>query len=74
MNAYLISTADRPGLAARLFEARVNEATPPVPEHSAYLAKYGAWITEFLTSAEEMATIYSVPIWVRPTRGRAFGA
>ena len=55
-------------------EARVDEATPPVPEHRAYLAKYGDWITEYLTSAEEMATIYNVPIRVRPTRGLAFGA
>ena len=55
-------------------EARVDEATPPVPEHRAYLSKYGDWIAEYLTSAEEMATIYNVPIRVRPTRGRAFGA
>jgi PPOX class probable F420-dependent enzyme len=54
--------------------ARVDEATPPVPEHRAYLAKYGDWITEYLTSAEEMATIYNIPIRVRPTRGLAFGA
>jgi PPOX class probable F420-dependent enzyme len=53
-------------------EARVDDTTPPVPEHRAYLAKYGDRITEFLTSAEEMATIYNVPIRVRPTRGRAF--
>ena len=55
-------------------EARVDEATPSVPEHRSYLAKYGDWIAEYLTSAEEMATIYNVPIRVRPTRGRAFGA
>ena len=55
-------------------EARIDEATPPVTENAAYLAKYGAWITEFLTSAEEMHTIYNVPVWIRPTRGRAFGA
>jgi PPOX class probable F420-dependent enzyme len=54
-------------------EARIDDATPPVPEHPAYLAKYGAWISEYLSSAEEMATIYSVPIRIRPTRGRAFG-
>ena len=55
-------------------EARVDEATPAVLEHGAYLAKYGEWITQFLTSAEEMATIYNVPLRIRPTRGRAFGA
>ncbi len=55
-------------------EARVDHATPPVPQHAAYLAKYGAWIVESLNSAEEMATIYNVPIRIRPTRGRAFGA
>jgi PPOX class probable F420-dependent enzyme len=55
-------------------EARIDDATPGVPENPAYLAKYGAWIEEFLTSAEEMASVYNVPIRVRPTRGRAFGA
>jgi PPOX class probable F420-dependent enzyme len=53
-------------------EARVDDATPPVTEHPAYLAKYGDWIVEQLTSAEEMATIYNVPVRIRPTRGRAF--
>lgn len=53
-------------------EARIDAATPPVTEHAAYLAKYGAWITEYLTSAEEMATVYNVPLRIRPTRGRAF--
>ena len=45
-----------------------------VTDNAAYLAKYGAWIDEYLTSAEEMATIYNVPLRIRPTRGRAFGA
>ena len=53
-------------------EARVDDATPPVPSHRAYLAKYGDRITRAFTSAEEMATIYNVPIRIRPTRGRAF--
>ena len=53
-------------------EARVDATTPPVPQHRAYLAKYGDSIVDTLTSAEEMATIYNVPIRVRPTRGRAF--
>ena len=55
-------------------EARIDDATPPVTDHAGYLAKYGQWITEYLTSAEEMATVYNVPIRIRPTRGRAFGA
>lgn len=55
-------------------EARVDETAPPVPGNAAYLAKYGAWIEEYLSSAEEMATVYNVPIRIRPTRGRAFGA
>ncbi len=55
-------------------EARVDDSTPQVPDHAAYLVKYGAWITDYLTSAEEMATIYNVPLRIRPTRGRAFGA
>jgi PPOX class probable F420-dependent enzyme len=55
-------------------EARIDDATPPVTDHAAYLAKYGAWIDAWLTSAEEMATVYNVPIRIRPTRGRAFGA
>ena len=54
--------------------ARIDDATPPVTAHAAYLAKYGAWITDYLSSAEEMATVYNVPIRIRPTRGRAFGA
>jgi PPOX class probable F420-dependent enzyme len=55
-------------------QARIDDATPPVPQNAAYLAKYGDWIDEFLTSAEEMATVYNVPVRIRPTRGRAFGA
>ena len=55
-------------------EARIDEHTPPVPENPAYLAKYGVLIREQLNSPEEMATIYNVPVWIRPTRGRAFGA
>jgi PPOX class probable F420-dependent enzyme len=55
-------------------EARIDAAAPPIPEHAAYLAKYGDLIVRDLNSAEEMATIYNVPIRVRPTRGRAFGA
>jgi PPOX class probable F420-dependent enzyme len=55
-------------------EARVDAGTPGPDQHAAYLAKYGAWIVEYLSSPEEMATIYNVPLRIRPTRGRAFGA
>jgi len=55
-------------------EARIDDGTPGVPDNPAYLAKYAAWIVEFLTSPEEMASVYNVPIRIRPTRGRAFGA
>ena len=55
-------------------EARVDPATPPVTEHAAYLAKYGAWIGDLLESAEAMAAVYNVPIRVRPVRGRASGS
>jgi len=54
-------------------EARIDDATPGPDGNAAYLAKYGEWIVESLTSAEEMATIYNVPLRIRPTRGRAFG-
>ncbi len=54
-------------------EARIDPATPPVPENPAYLAKYRRLIDDLLGSPEEMATIYNVPLRVRPTRGVAFG-
>ena len=53
-------------------EARIDQSAPPVTEHAEYLAKYRRWIDEFLTTADEMATIYNVPLRIRPTRGRAF--
>ncbi len=55
-------------------EARVDDATPPVPGNAAYLAKYGRLIADHLNSPEEMATVYNVPLRIRPTRGLAFGA
>jgi len=54
-------------------EARVDPSVPPVYDNPAYLAKYGRLITDLLGSAEEMATIYNVPLRIRPTRGVAFG-
>ena len=55
-------------------EARIDPSTPPLTRNDAYLAKYGEWIREELNSPEEMETIYNVPVWIRPIRGRAFGA
>jgi PPOX class probable F420-dependent enzyme len=55
-------------------EARIDDSTPAVPRNPAYLAKYEPMIRDQLNSPEEFATIYNVPVWIRPTRGRAFGA
>lgn len=55
-------------------EARIDPSAPTVPENEPYLAKYGDWISAHLGSPEEMATVYNVPIRIRPTRGLAFGA
>jgi PPOX class probable F420-dependent enzyme len=55
-------------------EARIDRSTAPITRNDAYLAKYGEWIREMLNSAEEMETVYNVPVWIRPMRGRAFGA
>jgi PPOX class probable F420-dependent enzyme len=53
-------------------EARIDPETPPIPRNPAYLAKYGRLIDEQLGSPDEMATIYNVPLRIRPTRGVAF--
>lgn len=54
-------------------EARVDADTPPVTDNPAYLAKYRRLIDELLGSPAEMATIYNVPLRIRPTRAVAFG-
>jgi len=43
-------------------------------DNTLYVAKYAAWIREFMNNPEEMYAIYNVVIRIRPTRGRAFGA
>jgi PPOX class probable F420-dependent enzyme len=53
-------------------EARVDASTPAPGDNGAYLAKYGDAIRDGFTSPEEFATVYNVPIRIRPTRGRAF--
>jgi PPOX class probable F420-dependent enzyme len=55
-------------------EARIDAATPPPGDNAAYNAKYGDWIRDFFTTAEEFTSVYNVPFRIRPTRGRAFGA
>ncbi|MEJ3656985.1 TIGR03667 family PPOX class F420-dependent oxidoreductase [Actinomycetes bacterium KLBMP 9759] len=45
---------------------------PAVPDNAAYLAKYGERITKGWGTAERFASIYSVPLRLRPTRVRGF--
>jgi PPOX class probable F420-dependent enzyme len=52
----------------------VDDATPKLADHAAYLAKYGAWIDQFLGSIGQMAEVYNVPVRITPVRGRAYGA
>ncbi len=52
-------------------EATVDPAIPAVPGNAAYLAKYGNWIERDLVSPELFAERYSVPVSIRPTRGRS---
>jgi len=52
-------------------EAAVDESLPAVPDNDAYVAKYGDWIAASFHSPERFAERYSVPIVIRPTRGRA---
>jgi PPOX class probable F420-dependent enzyme len=53
-------------------EAEVVPDEPPAYENQAYLAKYGRRITEGWTSAENFASIYSVPVRFRPRRIRGY--
>ena len=50
--------------------AEVVPDEPPANENQAYLAKYGGRITDGWTSAENFASIYSVPVRFRPRRVR----
>jgi len=54
-------------------EARIDPSAPSIPDNAVYRAKYETWLLEFMPSVEEMATIYNVPIRVRPTRGLVIG-
>lgn len=52
--------------------ARIDPDHAPVGDNAAYLAKYGAWIDQWLNGPSAMAQTYSMPIIITPTRGRAF--
>jgi PPOX class probable F420-dependent enzyme len=53
-------------------EATVEDETPPVHENPDYLAKYGERITGGWGTAEHFASIYSVPVRIRPRRVRGY--
>ncbi|MBI3752407.1 MAG: pyridoxamine 5'-phosphate oxidase family protein, partial [Chloroflexi bacterium] len=53
--------------------ARMDPDVPQVYDNEAYLAKYGAWIDQFLEGAQRMAEVYDVPIRITPTRVVAVG-
>ena len=55
-------------------EARIDETVPRPEDNAAYNRKYGEWIRDQFTTAEEFTSVYNVPVRIRPTRGRAFGA
>jgi PPOX class probable F420-dependent enzyme len=52
----------------------IDDATPALSANAAYVAKYRDRIARAFNTPEEMATIYGVPLRIRPTRGIAFGA
>jgi len=55
-------------------EARIDETVPRPEDNAAYNRKYGEWIRDQFTTAEEFTSVYNVPVRIRPIRGRAFGA
>jgi PPOX class probable F420-dependent enzyme len=55
-------------------EARIDDTAPRPEDNAAYNRKYGEWIRDQFTTAEEFTSVYNVPVRIRPTRGRAFGA
>ena len=55
-------------------EARIDDTVPRPEDNAAYNRKYGEWIRDQFTTAEEFTSVYNVPVRIRPTRGRAFGA
>jgi PPOX class probable F420-dependent enzyme len=73
-NPHVVLHFDSEGDAAHIVvltgDAAVDEDTPPVHENPDYLAKYGERITGGWGSAERFASIYSVPVRIRPLRVR----
>jgi PPOX class probable F420-dependent enzyme len=55
-------------------EARIDDTVPRPEDNAAYNRKYGEWIRDQFTTAEEFTSVYNVPVRIHPTRGRAFGA
>lgn len=53
-------------------EAEIAPDEPPAAQNPAYLAKYGDRITRGWRTAEDFASIYSVPVRIRPQRLRGF--
>ena len=51
-------------------EAEILPDEPPVHQNPEYVAKYGDRITEGWQTAENFASIYSVPVRIRPKRLR----
>jgi PPOX class probable F420-dependent enzyme len=52
-------------------EATVDPSVGPIEGHAAYLAKYADWIAASFHSPERFGERYSVPIVIRPVRGRS---
>lgn len=70
---HLDTNAGGGDLVIVLGEARIDPATPPVPDNAAYLAKYGDWIDAHLGGPASMAAVYDTPIRIRVTKGIAGG-
>jgi PPOX class probable F420-dependent enzyme len=51
--------------------ARIDPEYPPVGENARYLAKYGKTIDQYYGGPAQFGATYSMPIRIRPTRGRA---
>jgi PPOX class probable F420-dependent enzyme len=53
-------------------DAEIVPDEPPVPQNPEYLAKYGDRITAGWQTAENFASIYSVPVRIHPKRVRGY--
>jgi PPOX class probable F420-dependent enzyme len=75
-NPHVALHFDSEGAAAHIVvltgDATVDEDAPPVHENQDYLAKYGKRITGGWGTAEQFASIYSVPLRIRPRRVRGY--